>query len=107
ESTAGVYSERGGCGRRFTRIVIHGGAVGGLIEPADPACEVFGSELERREWRILSNFVGNHLIDRRARLHVLGNSPERYGTAQPRGHADSVTIQRIAEFRNDRHPIAE
>src|SRR5262249_39735899 len=49
--------------------------------------------------------VCDDLIDGCARADIFRNGPERNRTAQPCSDTDSVTVQRIAQFGNDRYPV--
>ena len=87
--------------RVLPRNRIHVGTAVGRVAAADPSCEILGRQFERREGRVLTDFVGNDLIHRDAGLDVFCDGSEGNRAAEPCRHADGVSVERIAQLGNN------
>ena len=77
------------------------------VATADVSGEVFGGEFERRQRRLLPDLAGDDLIDGFAAVDVLGERLLRERAAQPRRHRRRVSVERVAQLRDDGHLLPE
>ena len=103
-----VGLERDRLRRRLPRDRVHVGAAVAGIAGADVAREVLGGDLDRGEHGILTDLVGDDLVERRAVPKVLGFRALRGAARQPGPGADGVrALQRPVEVRDHVDVVAE
>jgi hypothetical protein len=93
--------------RRRPRDRVHVGAAVLCVAAADVAGEVLCGEFERRQRRFLSDFLGDDLIDGFAAVDIFGECLLRKRTAQPRRYGRRMSVERIAQLRDDRDVLTE
>ncbi len=108
EDGARVGLERNRLRRRLPRDRVHVGAAVAGVTGADVAGEVLGGDLDRGEDRLLSDLVGDDLIERGPVPEILGLGALRGAARQPGAGADRVgTLRRPIEVRDHVDVVAE
>ena len=87
-------------GRRAPRDRVQVRAAEPRRAGADVAGEVLGRHFERRQRRVLADLLGDDLIDRRVRQHVLGFGPLRPHAGEEAADADGVIADLAARMRS-------
>ena len=98
-TTRGLISMGSGVVGVLPRNRVHVGTAVGRVAAADPSGEILGGHFERRKRRVLTDLVGDDLIDCDAGPHVFRDVRNGTEPLSQAADADGMAVERIARVR--------